>query len=121
VSDSCAERFDLVRRFRVNEIFSDPRQRLIAVESVTINHANFEAGCWLQGQIEVVAVIVLDQANRYAMSIDAEPISFESLRKDIPKLDAMLSQVNVAVSVKPDLMQYSNDKQARRYLSVAAS
>ena len=83
-----------MRRFRVKEIFSDTRQKLIAVESVTLIRGNLAAGCWLQGQIEVVAVIVLEQANRYALSAQAKPISFESLRKEIPKFDAMISELH---------------------------
>lgn len=96
---SSAERSNQMRRFRINEIFSDPRRILLAVESVQVDHSNLEASYWLYASIKTVAIIVLDQKSTYALSVEAKPMTMELLRKDIPDLDVMIGQWRARISL----------------------
>jgi hypothetical protein len=83
-----------MKKFRVSEIYSDPRRILMAVETVVVNHGNSGAGCWVHGHIQPIAIIVLDQEVTYAYNTEAKPVSIELLRKDIPELEAMLPELH---------------------------
>ena len=80
-------------RYRVHNVFSDTRRRLITLESVAMDHTKFNGFCWLYGQIETLAIIILDGDSSSAFSVEAKPVSLELLRRDVPELDRMIQEL----------------------------
>ena len=75
---------------RTSEIFNDTGMRLIAVESVDIQHGKTGTVCQLSCNIKPVAVIVCGTELCYALDMDANPVAIDQLRQDIPGLDAII-------------------------------
>lgn len=76
---------------RVSEMFNDSRLMLLAVESVDLQHGKTNAGCWLYGSIEPMAVIVCGPDEIFALDMDAKLIALDQLIQEIPELDAIIA------------------------------
>lgn len=76
---------------RVSEMFNDSGFTLLAVESVDIQHSKTDAGCWLYGSIEPMAVIVCGPDEIFALDMQAKLIALDQLIQEIPELDAMIA------------------------------
>ena len=77
--------------FRANEIFSDSRFLLIALESVDFRYSKTETVCQLYGSVEAIAIIVCGSDKTYALDMEARLIAFDELRQNIPELDAIIA------------------------------
>jgi hypothetical protein len=86
-----------MKKLRISEIYRDARRILMAVDNVAVHHGNSGLGCWLQGSIEPIVIIVVDQEQIFAYNTEAKPISIEQLNKDIPELAAMLSALQAKI------------------------
>ncbi len=74
-----------------NDVLSDGRRRLIAIESVEFEHSKADAGCQLYGHIEPLAVIVCTQDGIHILDLDSNKISLDKLRQDIPELEDLIA------------------------------
>ncbi len=71
---------------RSNEIFSGPRHKVIAVESVDVVHSRTNTGCRMYGRIEPIAVIVSGPGGTYAVDMEATLTDLDQLKQSIPEL-----------------------------------
>lgn len=76
---------------RASEIFKDPTRKIIAVESIDFRHTATKAGGHMYGNIRPLAVIVCGQDGAAAFDMSAQSTSLETLKKDVPELDAMIA------------------------------
>jgi len=76
--------------FRVNEIAINTELKIIAIESVGLQHYKINNSTQLYGKIEPIAIIVASTDGIYALNMAAESVDLDKLKHDIPELDAML-------------------------------
>lgn len=74
-----------------NDVLSDGRRRLIAIESVEFEHSKADAGFQLYGHIEPLTVIVCTRDGIHILDLDSNKISLDELRQDIPELENLIA------------------------------
>lgn len=72
---------------RSREIYRDNRVSLIVVESVTLQRKDTEIGNYILGSLKPIAVVIQASNSRYALDMNANPMSLESLSVHLPELD----------------------------------
>ena len=75
---------------RVNEIFSDSRRLLVAVESVDLQRNQVDTSLLMHGSLNPVAIVVCDLGSTYAFDMEAKPVAVDELRQDLPDLDTAI-------------------------------
>jgi len=78
-------------RLRGSEIYRDAGCRLIAVQTVELQHGANDTGYYLHGNMRPVAVVVCSRDGMYALDMNAEPVALERLLHDVPGLDSLLN------------------------------
>jgi len=76
---------------RVREMFNDSRLTLLALESVDIQRSKTNAGCWLYGSIEPMAVIVCGPDGILALDMEAKLVALDRLMQEIPELETIIA------------------------------
>ena len=81
-------------KFRTSETFIGPSVVLIVVESIDSGHYKTKTGCQMYGNIRPTALVVCSPDGIYALDMEANPISVDRLRQDIPELNASIVSID---------------------------
>jgi hypothetical protein len=77
--------------FRARQIYDDSVHKLIMLERVEYWHYKTEVACYLQGGIKPIAILHFNSDGLYSLDMQAEPITIDRLRQDIPDFDVLIS------------------------------
>lgn len=69
---------------------------LMAIESIDYRFSKVNTSYLLHLSVEPVAIIVCGSDEIYALDLDANLITLDQLRQDIPELDEIISPFNKA-------------------------
>ena len=79
---------------RASIAYRDGALTLIAVESAE-SYARREQAHWqVGGIVKPIAVVVCGPGGAYALDMEAKPVDLETLRQEVPALDAAISSGN---------------------------
>jgi hypothetical protein len=79
-----------VSQLRASTLVSQPALTVIAVERVDLTVTRASIGGYCYASITPVAIIVCTPGRTYAVDIEANPVSVDSLTRDIPALSGIL-------------------------------
>lgn len=74
---------------------------LIAIERSCFFSERSASASWFYGSKEPVALVVHEGKTVRALSVGAETITLEALKRDIPELEAILERVTNPASFRP--------------------